>query len=117
MLSERERTDTFLDKINEIRNTHTQLISDDGEAIETVVSFLKKSQPIEELILISESINNLVSTTKRLIQSFSEGKLNDCFNNEIEKYTILLDDINEILVDIQNRITCDSVMTDLLNSL
>jgi len=68
MLSERERTETFLDKINEIRNTHTQLISDDGEAIETVVSFLKKSQPIEELILISESVNNLVSTTKRLIQ-------------------------------------------------
>ncbi|MDB4902986.1 MAG: hypothetical protein JWQ63_2267 [Mucilaginibacter sp.] len=117
ILFEHGQVDTFLDKINEIRATHTKLIPYYKTVIEMVVSFLEKSQPIEELVSVSESINNLVFTTTRLIQSFAEGKLKDCFVNEIKEYNVLLNDINEILIDIQNRMTCDSEMTDLLNSL
>jgi hypothetical protein len=117
VLSEQEQIDTFLDKINGIKATHIKLIPEYGEAIEMVVSFLQESQPIERLISISESINNLVGTTKRLIKSFGEGRLKDCFINEVKEYKLLLSDINEILGDIQNRIAGDKEMADLLNSL
>jgi hypothetical protein len=117
VLSEQEQIDTFLDKINNIKATHSKLIPEYGEAIEMVVSFLQKSQPIEQLISISESINNLVGTTKRLIKSFGEERLKDCFINEVKAYKLLLSDINEILGDIQNRIADDKEMADLLNSL
>jgi len=117
VLSEQEQIDTFLDKINNIKTTHSKLIPEYAEAIEMVVSFLQKSQPIEQLISISESINNLVGTTKRLIKSFGEDRLKDCFINEVKAYKLLLSDINEILGDIQNRIADDKEMADLLNSL
>lgn len=117
VLSEQEQIDTFLDKVNDIKVTHSKLIPEYAEAIEMVVSFLQKSQPIEQLISISESINNLVGTTKRLIKSFGEGRLKDCFINEVKAYKLLLSDLNEILGDIQNRITDDKEMADLLNSL
>jgi hypothetical protein len=117
IVSEREQVDTFLDKINEIKTVHIKLVADYKAVIETVVSFLQKSQTIEELVSISESINNLVATTTRLIQSFSDGKLKASFNNEVEIYNVLLNDIHEISVDIQNRIACDSEMMDLLDNL
>lgn len=117
LISERERVDTFLDKINEIRVSHVKLITDYKTTIEVVVSFLEKSQTIEELVSVSESINNLVSTTTRLIQSFGDSKLKNCFATEKATYNVLLHDINDISTDIQNRITCDSEMMDLLDNL
>jgi hypothetical protein len=117
ILSEREQVDTFLDKINEIRNSHIKLIVDYKTVIEIVVSFLEKSQTIEDLVSISESINNLVSTTVRLIRSSGDGKLKNCFVKEMATYDVLLHDLNDISTDIQNRIACDSEMMDLLDNL
>jgi len=117
LISEHEQVDKFLDKINEIRVSHVKLITDYKAAIEVVVSFLEKSQAIEELVSVSESINNLVSTTTRLIQSFGDNKLKDCFATEMATYNVLLNDINDISTDIQNRIACDSEMMNLLDNL
>jgi uncharacterized coiled-coil DUF342 family protein len=117
ILSEQEQIDTFLDKINHAKITHSKLIPEYNEVIELTVSFLQNTQPIEQLISVSESINNLVGTTKRLIKSFGEAKLKDCFINEVKEYKLLLSDINEILDDIQNRIADDKEMADILNDL
>ena len=117
ILSEQEKVDGFLDRINLIKLTHSKLIPDYRIVIEIVVSFLEKYQNVEELIAVSESINNLIGTTTRLIYSFGEAKLKSCFVDEIQEYDILLNDINEILSDIQNRISSDHEMTDILNSL
>ena len=117
LISERERVDTFLDKVNEIRRNHVKLIADYKTVIEVVVSFLEKSQTIEELVSVSESINNLVSTTVRLIESFGNIKLSDCFVAEMATYNVLLADIKDISADIQNRIACDTEMMDLLDNL
>ncbi len=116
-LFQQNKVDSFLDKINEIKRIHAELIPYYGEVIELAVSFLQKSQPVEDLISISESINNVVATTVRLIQSFQEGNLKACFMEEITAYAVLLDDIEEILSDINNRVNYDSEMAGLLDSL
>jgi len=117
ILSEQEQVDTFLDKISIIKDMHVQLIPSYKAVIEMVVLFLESSQPLKELVSVSESINNLVATTVRLIGSFNEGKFKGCFLNEISEYNVLVNDINEILSDIQNRITADREMVNLLNNL
>ena len=117
MLSDQKKIDMFLDKVIDAKNTHAKLIADYRIAIEIVVSFLEKSQPVEELVSVAESINNLVATTSRLIGSLGEARLKDCFAAEIKEYQILLNDIDEILADIQNRINHGQEMMDLLDSL
>ncbi len=117
VLSEQEQINDFLDKINDIKATHSKLIPEYEGVIEMVVLFLQNAQPVEQLISISESINNLVGTTKRLIKSFGEGKLKDCFINEVKVYKLLLGDINEILNDIQYMIADDKEMADLLSNI
>jgi hypothetical protein len=116
MFSEEERISAFLDKSSGIRNAHTELIAGYYIVIELVVTFLEKSHTTEELTSILESINNLVVTIN-LIKSFSDDKLRDRFVSEIKAYEIILSDINEISIDIKNRIACDSEMEGLLNFL
>lgn len=116
-LSEQEQVDNFLNWINSVKAEHENLILEYKAAIEWVVTFLEGSKSKEELITIAEAIHNLVSTTKRMIKLLGEGKTKDCFNSEIKTYKILLNDINEILEDINNRITGDAEMVNLLDNL
>jgi hypothetical protein len=117
VLTEQDKTDIFLDKINDIKSTHSKLIPEYAEIMDKVASFLQNPQPIEQLILISESLNNLVGTTKRLTKSLGEGRLRSCFIAEMEDYKNLVNDINKRLDDIQNLIVADKEMEYLLNSL
>ena len=114
LVSEEERIDSFLDKINEAKATHKALIPNYRSVIEAVVEYLESDRTIEELITISESINNVIATTRRLIKSLSVGKAKECFIHEMKEYKILLHDIIEILEDIEIRVSGDKEMNDLL---
>lgn len=114
LLNEPEQINNFLDRVNTAKADHSKLISEYHAAIEWVVSFLEDTKSKEELFTVAEAIHNLVSTTKRMIKLLGEGKTKGCFNNEIKVYKILLNDINEILEDINNRITTDAEMVNLL---
>lgn len=114
ILSEEEENDIFLDKVNATKKEHTDLLSNYSDLIEKVVLFLEGTHSVENLISVSEAINNLVDTTKRLIKSLSEEKTRQCFNHEVIEYTILLNDIREISFDIVNRTMVDHEMSNLL---
>ncbi len=117
LLSEQQQVNNFLDRINSAKSDHVHLIADYKTAIEWVVSFLENSKTKEELITVAEAIHNLVSTTKRMIKLLGEGKTKNSYNSEIKIYKVLLNDINDILEDINNRITDDAEMANLLDSL
>jgi len=114
-LSEQEIIDKFLDTLNGIKASHVKLIADYKEVIAYTVEYLSESRSINDLTLVAESINNLVDTTKRLIKSFENVRFNGSFSTEVKQYKVLLDDIHEIFIDIQTRISNDKELSDLLN--
>jgi len=113
-ISEQEKIDIFLDKINELKSEHTLVVQAYSKLIESIVEHLTNSIPVEELIGISECIKNIVNITNRLIESFSKSKYKECFDNELRNYQVLYNDIVEILGDIEVRISGDKEMEDLL---
>jgi hypothetical protein len=117
IVSEQEEIDNFLDKIINAKEDHKRLVSMYRETIEVVVSYIESSREKSDLLLLTESIHSLVATTKRLIKSFGDGKLKECFLSQIKEYKLLLADINEVLLDIENRITGDKEAHDLLEAL
>ena len=114
LISEQEQIDIFLDKINAIKKDHSAIIKEYSTLIDGLVGYLCESRPIEELAAISECIQTIINVSERLISSFNEGKFKDCFHSQLEEYNTLVDDIREILLDIENRISGDKEMEDLL---
>lgn len=112
--SEQDNIDTFLDKVNEVKKDHIELFPEYKSVIEEVVLDIAKDLPKEKLISISESLKTLVSTTKRVVASLSDAKLKDCFLGEVKEYRLILSDVQEITYDVENRISGDSEMSDLL---
>ncbi len=107
--------DGFLDEITGTKKTHLKLIPEYHAIIELVASYLSKTHSVEELIMVSESINNLVSTTKRMIKSFENEGFRGCYSSEIKTYKLLIKDLQEILIDIKNRLQSDREMEELLS--
>lgn len=117
IVSEQEIIDGFLDHILETKKNHVQLISDYRALINSTVEFLSESRSIGELILIAEGINNLVDTTKRFIKALEDVKFNHCYANEVKEFKLLMSDIQEILIDVQNRTKNNNELIDLLNNM
>jgi hypothetical protein len=117
IISEQELIDSFLDKVNETKKTHAELIPEYRSVIEIVVKYLSEDRNTEELITISESIISLVATTKRLIKSFDDQIFKGCYSNEVKEYKLLVGDINEVMVDIQTRLDGDNELSDIMNNL
>jgi hypothetical protein len=117
ILSEQEMTDGFLDKVNKTKKAHSELILGYRNLIDSTVEFLSESRSISDLTLIAESINNLVDTTTRLIGTFSDPRFKNCYLSEAKEYRLLMEDIQEVLVDVQGRISNDKKLIDLLDSI
>ena len=117
ILSEQELIDGFLDKILETKKAHSNLICEYKNVIDLTVSYLSESRPVSELLLLSESIHNLVSTTKRLITTFNDKRFNGAYVSEAREYNVLVQDIEEIHCDVQGRIKNDKKISDLLDAI
>lgn len=117
ILSEQEVIDGFLDKILETKSAHANLISEYKDVIELTVSYLSEDRAVNELLLLSESMHNLVSTTKRLITTFHDKRFNGTYTSEAKEYSVLVQDIQEIYSDVQGRIKNDKSISDLLDAI
>lgn len=117
ILSEQELIDGFLDRILVTKNAHANLISEYKNVIEITVTYLNESRSVNELLLLSESIHNLVSTTKRLITTFNDRRFNGAYVSEAREYNVLVQDIQEIYSDVQGRIKNDKKIADLLDAI
>lgn len=117
IVSDQEIIDNFLDKIIETKKEHAQLIIQYKDVIESTVEFLSESRSTGELMLLTESISNLVTTARRLITSFEDTAFKGTYLAEAKEYKILVSDISEIKIDIEGRIKKDKRIADLLDEL
>jgi hypothetical protein len=117
ILSEQEMIDGFLDKLTETKKDHIKLIKEYRNLIDTTVDYLSESRNVNELISLSVAIESLIDITKRLINIFDDTRFNDFYLNEVKEYGMLMNDILEILVDVQGRVSNDKKLMDLLDSI
>ena len=81
------------------------------------VEYLSESRNVSELVLLSVSIESLIDLTKRLIQTFGDTRFNNFYTVELKDYKMLMGDIQEILVDVQGRISNDKKLMDVLDNI
>jgi hypothetical protein len=117
ILSEQELIDGFLDKLNESKILHAKAIPEYRALIDMTVEFLSESRNVSELVLLSVSIESLIDITKRLIHTFGDARFNNFYSTEVKEYKMLMSDIQEILIDVQGRISNDKKLMDVLNNL
>ena len=115
IVSEQEIVNNFLDKINQTKKEHALLIKQYDDVIETTVEYLSDERTPAELFLLTESISNLINTTKRLILSFENEVFKGAYLAEVKQYKTLVDDINEIRSDIEIRLNKENKLSDILN--
>ena len=117
IVTEEQVIDNFLDKINITKKEHVSLIKQYKDTIECTVNFLNQSRTTSELILLVESISNLVNTTRRLITLFEHTVFKGSYLCEGKEYKTLVEDINEIKIDIEGRIKKNKKISNLLDEL
>jgi len=117
ILSEQEIIDGFLDKLSETRKHLTKAILEYRELIDSTVEYLSESRNVSELVLLGVSIESLIDITRRLIHVFGDAKFNNFYSIEVKEYKMLMGDIQEILIDVQGRISNDKKLLDILDSI
>lgn len=117
ILSEQELIDGFLDKLNESKTLHSKAFPGYRELIDKTVNYLSESRNVNELVRLSVAIESLIDITKRLIHTFGNKRFNNFYSMEVKEYRILMGDIQEILIDVQGRISNDKKLIDILDTI
>ena len=107
--------DALLDDILFLQKQMHALSIDLQAFIETTVTYISQNENNESYILVHELIIPVSQIIGRLLSSIkSTGKLEECFEEFVEPFAVLLSDIDEIIDDLRYKIEGDQEMNELL---
>ena len=113
-----EEVNDFLDFVREVSNSLNKINNEFGKVLDSFSLEIAQTNTIKDLILLRETVIPLFTISKKLFKTIhSKNDYRIALKTDLEPFQDNIKDLNEMLIDIEKRLTKNKSIENLLNDI
>ncbi len=113
-----EEVNDFLDLVREFRDGLGTINNDFEQVLDSFSNEISKTSSVKELIILRETVSPLFTLAKKLFKTIhSQSNYRVALKSVLETFQQNIDDLNEMLIDIDKRLTKNKKIDNILSDI